>query len=440
MGRPLPEIDIQFQIRTTHRPGFLGSLFVEIGKLGGLIGDIRTEYIGKAHAIRNITISVFDEGHRAAITHAINNHKGAAVLASRDVVFERHQGGKIRSQRRHQIESVSDLRCFYTPGVARVCTAIQLDPEKARTLTNIGNSVAIITNGTRVLGLGDIGPTASMPVMEGKAMIYDQFVGISATPILLDTKDPQKFIETVVTLAPTFAGIHLEDIRVPDCFLIETELQRRLKKPVMHDDQHGTATVALAAVLAALKGSQPKARHELTITQVGLGAAGFGIARLLHVWGARVIGVDPDPLARARLESLGARTAPLAEAIAASNVVVSTTGVVGLIKPEMIRAGQVILALSNPVPEITVDDALEAGAAFAADGKSVNNALAYPGLFRAALDLQCSAITDAMKIAAAETIASFTPEDELLPSIFQPGLHEKVTAAASRAALSSTEA
>jgi malate dehydrogenase (oxaloacetate-decarboxylating) len=310
---------------------------------------------------------------------------------------------------------------------------IQRDPAKALELTGIGNSVGIFTNGTRVLGLGDIGPVAGMPVMEGKAVIYDQFVGISAVPILVDTKDPAEFIETVVRVAPTFGGIHLEDIRMPDCFRIEDELIRRLNKPVMHDDQHGTATVLLAAVLTALRHTNRDGRRDLVCAQIGLGAAGFGIAKLLIQAGFKVLGVDRNESACARLENVGGDIATLEDAMKRADIVIATTGVVGLIKPEMIQKGQIILSLSNPIPEIFPEEALDAGAAYAADGKSVNNALAYPGLFRAALDGRRKAITPAMKIAAARAISSLAGPDELVPSPLHPDVHTAVIAAATDA-------
>ena len=434
MGRkPLPDIDILFRVRSLHKPGRLAALFTKLAETGCLLGNIQTVFVGKSHSLRDITISVYDDAHRIKVEEIIRAQDGADLVYSRDVVFDKHAGGKIGSRRRLDITDVTDLRYFYTPGVARVCTAIAADPLKARAYTNIGNSVAIVTNGTRVLGLGDIGALASMPVMEGKAMIYDQFVGISATPILVDTKDPDEFVRTVATIAVTFAGIHLEDIRVPDCYHVEAELQKRLAKPVMHDDQHGTATVCLAAILSALRLAQRPVDRNLKVAQIGLGAAGFGIAKLLLDYGFSVIGVDPSPEARAHFAAAGGKTADLETAVRTADVVVATTGRVGLITPAMVQPGQVILALSNPVPEIAPEDAMDAGAAFAADGASVNNALAYPGLFRAALNTQARAITPAMKIAAAQAISDLADEGELLPSIFNPEVHQRVVAAASLA-------
>ncbi len=421
-----PETDIVLTIKNRHRAGSLGHLLSVIGEAGALIGDITTKFVGRDHSFREVTVSVYDEAHLEVVKQAILDKTEGEILEVKDLVFDRHLGGKIHSGRTRDLERLEDLRYIYTPGVARVCLKIAEEPALARRYTNIGNSVGIFTNGTRVLGLGDIGPVAGMPVMEGKAVLYDQFVGISATPILIDTKDPDAFIAAVEKVAPTFGGIHLEDIRTPDCFYIESELIRRLKQPVMHDDQHGTATVLLAAVLSALRLIGRSEDTSLTFAQLGLGAAGFGIARLLLDYGFRVIGVDLSPRSRARLENYGGETAELDEAFAKADVVIATTGVVGLIKPEMIRKGQVIFALSNPVPEIFPEAALEAGASFAADGKSVNNALAFPGLFKAALEVQADAITPEMKIAAAKAISALAVQDELVPSPFHRHVHEEV--------------
>lgn len=425
----IPELDIVFELRSVHQPGQLGKLMTVIGEEGGLIGDITTKFVGKTNSIREITVSVFDPEHQCRLEKAIAEKTDAQILQVTDPVFERHKGGKIRSGRKSDIRTVADLRYIYTPGVARVCTAIKEDARKAQEYTNIANSVGIITNGTRVLGLGDIGVLASMPVMEGKAVIYDQFVGISATPILVSAKDREKFVETVEQIAPTFGGIHLEDIRAPDCFYIEDELIKRLHKPVMHDDQHGTATIVLAAVMSAMRQIGIKSQQRLVVAQLGLGAAGLGIAKLLIDFGLPMIGVDPSEGSRQRLVAYGGTTTGLEDAMARADIVIATTGVAGLIKGEMVKKGQIILALSNPVPEIYPEEALAAGAAFASDGKSINNALAYPGLFKAALEMNADRISPRMKIAAATVISQLAPKDELVPSPFHPDVHKNVIAA-----------
>jgi malate dehydrogenase (oxaloacetate-decarboxylating) len=314
----LPDQDIVLEVRSLHKPGSLGRLLSVIGEEGGLIGDLVTNSVGKTHSIREITIAVFDKEHQVKVIEAIEKRTDAKILSTHDPVIERHKGGKIHSIRTQDVKTVADLRYVYTPGVARICTAIKEDPNKAREYTNIANSVGIFTNGTRVLGLGDIGVLASMPVMEGKAVLYDQFVGISAIPILVDTKDPDEFISVVEWIARTFGGIHLEDIRSPECFHIEDELKKRLPQPVMHDDQHGTAIAVLAALLSSLKFTGRTEMKSLRVAQIGLGAAGSGIARLLIDYGFNVIGVDKGEEAIRRLMMHGGSTLPLEDAMRVS--------------------------------------------------------------------------------------------------------------------------
>jgi malate dehydrogenase (oxaloacetate-decarboxylating) len=321
--------------------------------------------------------------------------------------------------------------------VARACTAIAEDPSLAGELTMIGRSVAICTNGTRVLGLGDIGPVASMPVMEGKAVFYHQLAHVSAMPILIDTKDVDEFVETVVRIAPTFGGIHLEDISAPECFEIEARLIEALDKPVMHDDVHGTAVVALAAALVACRHAGLELREQV-VGQIGLGAAGLGIAALMVDAGAKkVLASDPNPASHERARAKGIEVVDMQTVMREADVVVATTGVAGLIKPEMVREGQVIMALTNPYPEIEPEDALKAGAAFAADGKSVNNVLGYPGIFRGALLSGAKEINPQMKLAAAGVIAELAGGGELVPDPLDPSVHERVADAVREAAVAS---
>nr|MBA3950815.1 NADP-dependent malic enzyme [Rubrobacter sp.] len=315
------------------------------------------------------------------------------------------------------------------------CVAISEDPSLAGELTMIGRSVAICTNGTRVLGLGDIGPVPSMPVMEGKAVFYHQLANVSAMPILIDTKDVDEFVETVVRIAPTFGGIHLEDISAPECFEIERRLIEILPKPVMHDDVHGTAVVTLAAALVACRHAGLTLEEEV-VGQIGLGAAGYGIAALMADAGARrVIASDPNPLSHERASQKGIEISDIETVMAEADVVVATTGRQGLIDPALVREGQVILALTNPYPEIEPDKAIEAGAAFAADGTSVNNVLGYPGIFRGALLSGAEEITLGMKLAAAGAIAELTRESELVPDALDPEVHERVATAVRDAAI-----
>ncbi|MBU0906016.1 MAG: NAD-dependent malic enzyme, partial [Firmicutes bacterium] len=357
------------------------------------------------------------------------------IHAVTDDVLKAHEGGKIHMKSRIDVRSLGDLRRIYTPGVASVCLDIQEDPDKARYFTSIGNTVAIVTDGTAILGLGNIGPVAGMPVMEGKAVLFDQFAGISGIPILLDTSDIDSVVETVKHIHQGFGAILLEDIGSPHCFEIEERLKKELPIPVMHDDQHGTAVVALASVLSACRatGVDPKGA---VIGQIGLGAAGLAICRMLMAYGVdNVYGIDRQQEALDRLTSYGGQTlSSLEEIMATCDIVVATTGVAGLIKPSMVRPGQIILALSNPNPEITPEDALAAGAAYAADGRLVNNAIGFPGIFRGALDAGASEITYPMLVAAAQAIFNHTKPGDLIPNPLDPSVHQVVARAVELAA------
>jgi malate dehydrogenase (oxaloacetate-decarboxylating) len=423
-------------VKIRRRPGMLGVVATEIGKAGALIGEIRSLRIGKDFNIREIAVAASSSAQVEAALANLRATPGVEVVSVDDRALRSHLGGKIGMRSRVRCETLADLRDIYTPGVARVCLAIKDDPSLARRYTAIGSTVAIVTNGTRVLGLGDIGPVAGLPVMEGKAVLYDRFAGLSGVPLLFTSKDPREIVDAVCAVSSGFGGIHLEDIRVPDCFEIERALEERLSIPVMHDDQHGTAVVALAAASNACRASGLDLK-ESVVGVVGLGAAGTGIASLLLLYGVRrVLGFDRDERARALLAGRGGEPASsLDDLLARSDVVISVTGVAGLLKPSSIRKGSVVLALSNPVPEIAPDDALAAGAAFAADGSSVNNALAYPGIFRGALATRAPRILGSMKLAAAAAVAAATEEGELVPSPLDADVHLAVARAVARDAL-----
>ncbi|MBP9112514.1 MAG: NAD-dependent malic enzyme [Polyangiaceae bacterium] len=422
-------IDTVLQLRVRHRPGNLARIAQAIANEGGLIGEVRTLSMGEEVVVREVTIETDDDRHTERVVGAVRKLQEVELQSVTDAVFEFHKGGKLQQKSKLQLTQIRDLRKIYTPGVARVANAIVADPEVAWELTGIGNSVGIFTNGTRVLGLGDIGNVAALPVMEGKAVLYEQLAGISATPILVDTKDPQTFIETVVRIAPTFGGIHLEDIRSPDCYVIEEELRRRLKKPVMHDDQHGTATVALAAAMNAANLAGLDLRN-VRVGQLGLGAAGSAIAKLIHAYGVKEMLVfDPSEAAVARVMGPGFRSLSLEALLREADIVIATTGRAGLISPSMVRPGQVILALSNPEPEIAPADALNAGAKFAADGRSINNALAFPGLFRGALLARTRTISTEMMLEAARVIALQASPGDLVPNPLDRSIHVRVAEA-----------
>ena len=430
-------LDYTYRIRMPHRRGQLAKVAGAIASGGGLIGDVVTINVGRRFSTREITLEVEDQDQAEHIANVLNDLEGVEVLWWRDRALLRHEGGKLSIQEIRPVKTVQDMRDVYTPGVARACTAIAEDPSLAGELTMIGRSVAICTNGTRVLGLGDIGPLASMPVMEGKAVFYHQLVGISAMPILIDAKDVDSFVETVVRIAPTFGGIHLEDISAPECFEIEARLIEALPQPVMHDDVHGTAVVTLAAVIVACREADLELENAV-VGQIGLGAAGFGIAALMVDGKARrVLGSDPNEETHERARAKGIEITDMETVMREADVVVATTGKPDLIKPEMVRRGQVILALTNPNPEIDPEVVVEAGAAFASDGTIVNNVLGYPGIFRGALLAGATEINLAMKLAAADAIASLNAGSGLVPDVLDPNVHEQVADAVKQAAIES---
>jgi malate dehydrogenase (oxaloacetate-decarboxylating) len=427
----------KIRLMILDKPGYLGKVATAIGNAGGSIGDIRLVAVGLEYNTRDLTLYVDDEAHLEAVLEAVGKVEGAIISDIIDPVLELHLGGKIRVKAKMEIEGISTIRKIYTPGVAKVCRVIRENPERAHDYTGIGNTVAIVTNGTAILGLGDIGAVAGMPVMEGKAVLFDVLVGVNGVPILIQSKDSEEIIRTVAAIAPTFGAIKLEDIKAPECFEIEDRLSAMLDIPVMHDDQHGTSVVVLASLLNASKYVGMMVKNDV-VGLVGLGAAGMGISKLLMAYGVRkILGADINPTAIGIFEKAGGKPVTLPEIMSLSDIVICTTGVPGLIKKEMVKKGQVILALSNPNPEISPEDARAGGAAFAADGRGVNNALAFPGVFRGALDARARKINNRMKIAAARAISSFAQAGELVPSILNMEMHRAVAEAVERAAFES---
>jgi malate dehydrogenase (oxaloacetate-decarboxylating) len=422
------------RVMNSQHLGTFARLLTAIASAGGNIGGIELLNETSTQVVRDITIFADDEAGLEWILEVIRKNRGTRLLDVRDDILALHLKGKIAIRSRYPIDSLTTLRQVYTPGVAEVCLKIAKDPKLAHMYTATSHLVAIVTDGTAVLGLGDIGPLAAMPVMEGKAMLMETLVGLSGVPILLNTKDPDKIIEIVTAISPTFAAIQLEDISAPRCFRIEEEIQKNIDIPVLHDDQHGTAVVA-TAVLTVASRKTGRDLNSAVIGQIGLGAAGNAIAKMLmEITGNPVLGTDLSEEAMVRHEANGGKRATLKEVMAKCDIVVATTGAQGLIKPEMVRKGQIILALSNPHPEIEPDVALKHGAAFAADGKSVNNVLGFPGIFRGAVDTWVPRITNEMLIAASMAIADYTPEDQLVPNPLDKNLHRAVAhAVASKA-------
>ncbi|NOH00984.1 MAG: NAD-dependent malic enzyme [Chloroflexi bacterium] len=423
------------RVRNSQKKGVLARLLTAIAEAGGSTGSIVLLTETSRHVVRDITVSADDEKTLTAVLAAMENNEGTKIVEVRDEVLELHQKGKIAIRSRYPIDSLTTLRRVYTPGVAEVCMRIAKDPSQARLYTSISHMVAIVTDGTAVLGLGDIGAVAGMPVMEGKAMLMETLVGLSGIPILLNTKDPDEIVRTVAAIAPTFAAIQLEDISAPRCFGIEERLQAMLDIPVMHDDQHGTAVVATAALMVATRETGMDL-NQAVVGQVGLGAAGHAIGRMLmRLTGNPVYGADLSPEALERFQKAGGVKSNLKEIMEKCDIVIATTGASNLIKPEMVRKGQVIPALSNPNAEIDPETAMERGAAFAADGKSVNNVLGFPGIFRGAVDANAPRITHEMLLAAATTIAGMTPPGELVPNPLDKKVHRAVARAVAETAI-----
>lgn len=423
-------------VETPSKPGNFAKVAKAIGDQGGSLGDIKTLKIGTLSTIRDVTCTCENLAQLDGIVKAINQLDSISVHAVSDDVMKAHEGGKIHMTSKVDVRSLSDLRRIYTPGVASVCQEIQRSPEKAHYFTSIGNTVAIVTDGTAILGLGNIGPVAGMPVMEGKAVLFDRFAGISGIPILLDTSNPDEVVETVKHIAKGFGGILLEDIGSPHCFEIEERLKKELQIPVMHDDQHGTAVVTLAAVLSASRNVNVDLKQAV-VGQIGLGAAGLAISRMLIEYGVKeVCGTDLQESSLIRLRNVGGTVMnSIEEIMEHCDIVIATTGVKGLIKPELIRKGQIILALSNPFPEITPEEALKAGAVYAADGRLVNNVLGFPGIFRGALNANAKSITYSMLLAAANAIVDATHNGDLVPHPLDPNVHKSVAKAVERIAL-----
>src|SRR5829696_1500932 len=423
------------RVRNVQKSGTLARLLAAISAMGGSVGSIEMLTETAQAVVRDITVYADDEEHMDHVIETMRVNEGTRVLEVRDDVLQVHQKGKIAIRSRFPVDSTAMLRRVYTPGVAEVCLKIADDPELAWLYTSISHFVAIVTDGSAVLGLGDIGPLASMPVMEGKAMLMETLVGLSGMPILLNTKDTDQIVAAVAAISPTFAAIQLEDISAPRCFEIEERLQAMLDIPVFHDDQHGTAVVSTAALIVAANRTGVDI-NKAVIGQIGLGAAGNAIGKMvMSLTGNPVLGTDLSEDALTRFVRDGGTKSSIKEIMSECDVVIATTGSPNLIKPEMVRKGQVILALSNPNAEIDPEVALAQGAAFAADGKSVNNVLGFPGILRGAVDANSPRITNEMLLAAVEVLVRMTPAGELMPNPLDKKVHLEVARAVAQTAM-----
>ncbi len=450
-------------VSITGSRGRLGDVLSAVEDAGGRVGRIVNVYADDDERIEagpltyELQVFVSDDERMDSVTAAVKALQNVHVVQVVDLAMETHLGGACEMVARSTIESNTDLRIVYTPGVARVCKAIQKDPSLARRYTNISNKVAVATNGTAILGLGDIGPLAGLPVMEGKAAIFWEFAGVSAEPLLIDTRDTEEFINICEKLAVGFGAIQIEDVAAPACFRITRELDRRLDIPVFHDDQHGTATIVLAGLYTALNlpagqaGMTGRKMGDLRCAISGAGAAGTAIADLLLCAGIadvvlcdskgilhpdRAEGMNAEKLALAERTNRDRITGTLADAMKGKELFIGVSRP-NIVSQEMVRTmadKPIVLALANPVSEITVVEAYEAGAAVAADGRMMNNALAYPGIFRGALDAGAEAITREMLMAAAEALSRITPEGELMPEMMDPNTHNAVADAVMEAA------
>ncbi len=449
---------ITIRARYPNKPGMLGAIASAIGEAGGDMGGIDIVHVRGDAIVRDFTIGVRGEGHADEIVHALRKLPGVHIRNVSDPVLLAHLGGKIEVHNKVAVTNRQDLSTVYTPGVARVCRAIADDPDSVWNLTIKGNTVAIVTDGTAVLGLGDIGPEAALPVMEGKAMLFKEFGHIDAWPICLDTTDPDEIVRTVKALAPGFGGINLEDISSPRCFEVESRLREELDIPVFHDDQDGTAVVVLAALQNALK-IVGKPVEDIRVVISGAGAAGIACARMLLSHGVGdIVSVDRTgivyegrPGLTSVKEWLAQRTnrrldkGKLSDAIEGADVFlgVSAPDVLTVADLKRMNRDPIVFALANPDPEIRPEDA-EPYVRILATGRSdypnqINNVLCFPGLFRGALDVQATEINTEMKTAAAEAIAaavgrSALSEEYIVPSVFNRGMARDVARAVSTAA------
>ncbi len=438
---------LTIRVRIEDAQGTLGLLTGAIGEAGGTVGAVDLVEMDGPHSLRDIVVDASSQDHWEQILQAMRALQGVEVIDTTDRTFLLHVGGKIEQHNKHPLKTRDDLSMAYTPGVARVCEAIAEDEDKAFQYTIKRNTVAVVSDGTAVLGLGDIGPRAAMPVMEGKCCLFKEFAGVDAFPICLDTTDADEIVRNVELIAPAFGGINLEDISAPRCFEIEDRLKAALDIPVFHDDQHGTAVVVMAALLNAVK-LTGKRMEELNVLIIGLGAAGIAVTRILHAGGVRnIVGADSKGALHVQREDyLNGHMSPVkqwfaeqtnpdcragspAEVIDGEDLLIGLSGARAMPPEALARMNDdaMVFAMANPNPEVSPEEAAKY-ARIVATGRSdypnqINNVLCFPGVFRGALDVRAPTITEEMKMAAAHAIADAVDESELredyiIPSVF----------------------
>jgi malate dehydrogenase (oxaloacetate-decarboxylating) len=457
-AHPSASFSAAVRVRLENHPGSFAALAGAIAEAGGLLGAIDLVRVERGTKVRDVTVLAGDADHLDRIITAVRAVEGIEVEHVSDRTFLLHLGGKLEVRPRSPLKTRDDLSMAYTPGVARISRAIADDPAKVWTLTVKQNAVAVVTDGTAVLGLGDIGPEAALPVMEGKAVLFKEFGGIDAWPVCLATKDVDEIVRTVVALAPGFGGINLEDISAPRCFEVERRLRQELDIPVFHDDQHGTAIVVLAALLNALR-VVGKRIEEIKIVLTGVGAAGTATTRLLRVAGAQdIVGCDREgALYRGRpglsqaKDAYAAATNPRELRCSADEALAGADVYIGLSSPGAVTARgiagmadrAIVFAMANPTPEVLPEE-IEDAAEVIATGRSdypnqINNVLAFPGVFRGALDVRARVITEEMELDAAQALAGVVKPEELatdyiVPSVFNRDVTRVVADAVAAAA------
>jgi malate dehydrogenase (oxaloacetate-decarboxylating) len=457
---PSASYSVTLRVRIPEHPGAFAQVAAAIGQTGAILGAIDLVRVERTSKVRDITVSCVDAAHGLAVAAAVGALDGVEVEHVLDRTFEMHHGGKIEVKATVPVRTRDDLSMAYTPGVARVSAAIAENEESAWSLTIKGNTVAIVSDGTAVLGLGDIGPAAAMPVMEGKALLFKEFAGVNAFPLCLATKDVDEIVGLVTAIAPTFGGINLEDISAPRCFEVERRLREVLDIPVFHDDQHGTAVVVLAALLNALR-VVGKRVQDLRVVVTGAGAAGVACAKILLAEGVGQIivcdidgalyrgrpGLDPVRAELAEMTNLDGERGMAVQLLAGADVFIGVSGP-GAVTPEAIRtmaSDAIVFSLANPTPEVMPEQIGE-DVAIMATGRSdypnqINNVLAFPGVFRGALDVRARTVDEPMKLAAARAIASVVGDEldseYIIPSPFNRGVVEVVASAVADAAQAS---